>query len=447
MMKKNKNTKGITLIALIITIIILVILSGIVISSLTRSGLFSKAEETKEKTIKAQLKEEIELAVQEIQIEELQNGNSVTLETLAEKLLKNLNDITANLIENKIIGIYKGYEYEIDGSFYITIKDNNNITVTAEIVEGTEGVEEWYGTKVKVKLATYEGKNEKVAKIVYKINENQEIQVEGKETDIIIDSEGENTITYYAISTNGSKTEKKEKRIKIDKTKPSEATIIQEEVFGNSAIVNLNAIDELSGISKYDIYVNDTKNMETKETTANINNLLNNTSYKLYVKAIDKAGNISEKSEEIIIKTINVYIKKPITFEKMKVDSTSPPFEPTNVECAELLFDENLDNGSYGALLLRTWQEDYFIFSTEKNVKIDAYGEIYRDGGGVSDKKIKISKYNEETKQYEEYDIISSYSGQWYELATIEPGRYMIRAYSEDKTGYIRFDEWRLTEQ
>ena len=46
-MKKNfeKKNRGITLIALVITIIILLILAGISISALTGSGLFSKAQE------------------------------------------------------------------------------------------------------------------------------------------------------------------------------------------------------------------------------------------------------------------------------------------------------------------------------------------------------------------------------------------------------------------
>ena len=49
-MRRTNNQKGITLIALVITIIILLILAGIAISSLTQTGLFSKAQEAKQKT-------------------------------------------------------------------------------------------------------------------------------------------------------------------------------------------------------------------------------------------------------------------------------------------------------------------------------------------------------------------------------------------------------------
>mgnify|MGYP004502004339 CR=1 FL=1 len=47
-MKNKKSNKGITLIALVITIIVLLILAGISIQTLTSSGLFQKTKETKE---------------------------------------------------------------------------------------------------------------------------------------------------------------------------------------------------------------------------------------------------------------------------------------------------------------------------------------------------------------------------------------------------------------
>ena len=49
-MRKTKGKNGITLMALVITIIILLILAGIAISTLTQTGLFSKAQEAKQKT-------------------------------------------------------------------------------------------------------------------------------------------------------------------------------------------------------------------------------------------------------------------------------------------------------------------------------------------------------------------------------------------------------------
>ena len=58
MFKRYKSTKGITLVALVITIIILLILAGISISTLTNTGIFEKAKEAKQKSGNAQKEED-----------------------------------------------------------------------------------------------------------------------------------------------------------------------------------------------------------------------------------------------------------------------------------------------------------------------------------------------------------------------------------------------------
>lgn len=60
-MKTLKKNNGITLIALVITIIILLILSGITISAITGNGLFEKVKLAKEKTEQAELEEQEKL--------------------------------------------------------------------------------------------------------------------------------------------------------------------------------------------------------------------------------------------------------------------------------------------------------------------------------------------------------------------------------------------------
>ena len=63
-MKKFKNTNGITLIALVITIIVLLILAGVAIASLTgENGLLNRAADAKDATEKASGKEQIDVAV------------------------------------------------------------------------------------------------------------------------------------------------------------------------------------------------------------------------------------------------------------------------------------------------------------------------------------------------------------------------------------------------
>ena len=180
MIKIREKNKGITLIALVITIIILLILAGITIATLSNTELFEKSKQAKEENIKAQLKEEISFAIQEIQIEEEPKGNNVTLETLANGQLTNkLKDITVELGTNEITGEYKNYEYIIDSKLEVKIEEKVSetgitgrteiqtgyvfegntidIKVTANITEGTiSKIEAPSGATLKKEISTAE---------------------------------------------------------------------------------------------------------------------------------------------------------------------------------------------------------------------------------------------------------------------------------------------------
>ena len=73
---KKQNFNGITLVALVITIIILLILSGITISSLTNTGLFKNAQKAKEATAEAQQKEQDLLNQYEEELNKYANPNA-----------------------------------------------------------------------------------------------------------------------------------------------------------------------------------------------------------------------------------------------------------------------------------------------------------------------------------------------------------------------------------
>ncbi len=68
-MKKLKNNKGITLIALVITIIVLLILAGVSLRLVAgNEGILNRAEKAVSKSNTESLKEEIELAISELRI-------------------------------------------------------------------------------------------------------------------------------------------------------------------------------------------------------------------------------------------------------------------------------------------------------------------------------------------------------------------------------------------
>ena len=146
------------------TIVVLLILAGISIQAITNTGLFANAKNAKEKSMEGQLKEEISLAIQSIQTEEIYKGNSVTLETLAGEegqLKKKLGDdlSEAEAADGEINGEYKNYEFTIDSNLNVTINGPVSGTkITGSAVLQTEGyVFEGNTVEIKVTASITEG--------------------------------------------------------------------------------------------------------------------------------------------------------------------------------------------------------------------------------------------------------------------------------------------------
>ncbi len=93
--KKNiKNNKAITLVALIITIIILLILAGVAINfTIGPNGIFNKSKKSVEKYEMEEAKEKIEISIQDLIMEKTQNGED----------FPTLGEVVNKLMEEKII--------------------------------------------------------------------------------------------------------------------------------------------------------------------------------------------------------------------------------------------------------------------------------------------------------------------------------------------------------
>ena len=107
-MKKLKTQKGITLVALIISIIILLILAGISIQAITNTGIFTQANNAKRESEIASIKEQIALDIYEKQL--VPPLGSITEEQL-ETILGKYG--TVNKEDGTIVGITTGKGYEI----------------------------------------------------------------------------------------------------------------------------------------------------------------------------------------------------------------------------------------------------------------------------------------------------------------------------------------------
>ena len=106
----KNSSKGITLIALIITIIILLILAGVTISQLTENGLLYKAIKAKDQTQKMQAKEELESVLIEAAIEKQQNEKYNSNDFLNQFIISKISGAQIN--ENNVL--IKKYTFLID---------------------------------------------------------------------------------------------------------------------------------------------------------------------------------------------------------------------------------------------------------------------------------------------------------------------------------------------
>ena len=125
-MKKQYKQNGITLVALVITIIILLILAGISISSLTNQGLFTQAENAKTASEIANIKEQIQLDIYEKQLEP--PLGSIT-EGELETILSSYGTVNKGE-DGTIIGITtdKGYEILLSEIYSGTTTGEQNPT-------------------------------------------------------------------------------------------------------------------------------------------------------------------------------------------------------------------------------------------------------------------------------------------------------------------------------
>ena len=128
MKKIEKNTKGITLIALVITIIVLIILAGVAINlTLGKNGLLNRAKEAREKYEIAAAQEYIEMKIDECILEK---GKEVTLQEIVDYLAEDSNvtyyvaldevGLIAGEVEigtpKEIYVIYNRYQFKVDES-------------------------------------------------------------------------------------------------------------------------------------------------------------------------------------------------------------------------------------------------------------------------------------------------------------------------------------------
>ena len=136
-MKNLKVEKGITLIALVITIIVLIILAGIAISmTVGENGIFAKAKEAKRLQITAEAKEKIGAEILAAQVEAIERN-----EELEQAQVEDIISKYGTLQDDKDTIILKdnGYDIRLSDIYQGTITTSGSYTENKAKIELLEG--------------------------------------------------------------------------------------------------------------------------------------------------------------------------------------------------------------------------------------------------------------------------------------------------------------------
>ena len=288
---KLKRERAITLIALVITIIILLILAGITIATLGgENGLLAKVKKAKEAEIKAEMREELTLALHDLQIEKRAEAtlDDVTQDWINEQIKKyectvkddaSLSGKQVIMKKDKIIG-----KFLIDGNLNIVEEEYNESSI-----EFSYETREREGNKINIAIIIKDEINgikevQMPDGTIYPYNKKEQVGIDysvelGVEYKVKITSESgevvEKTIKiddyYYKITKNLGE------GIKIDNTaiktawnKPYQATITTEEDYiidtitvtmGGQAVT----VDKTTGVINIDKVTDD---IEIKATSS-----------------------------------------------------------------------------------------------------------------------------------------------------------------------------------
>ena len=306
-----KSNFGITLIALIITIIVLLILAGVTLNMVMgENGLFGKANNAKNKTEVAQYEEELRMCVLELQTEEASNGRTFNMDTIRDNLdtyIQKLEDETIEWKEKDIeepTGIYKGYNFYIDKKYGAHIKDK--ATGTQISMKILSEIPETGYTNQNVNLKITITNNEKGINKIIKPDGNTE-SLNGAKTYEEEKTATENAKYTYVVTDTEGKEETKEVEIKIiDKNAPQdfsiEAQVTEEgiQITATPEDAEETETNASSGINKVEYYVKkDTETEFTNKGTENIIKELPSGTYSVYAKAYDKAENEKESTNTV----------------------------------------------------------------------------------------------------------------------------------------------------
>ena len=314
MKQEMKENRGITLVALVVTIIVLLILASVTLAMIVgENGIISKAKEAKEKTEIAAWEERIDLAIIEAEGEK----RNPTLEDVIDKLYDNdIIDDKENDVDRETGAITTNEpEYVIEGKLDDYLDNQGGGEEPEEPPVYEEG-----NITFSYNPTTMTNKDVQVT-ITKNVEENYTIEYSKYDTNNWQEytgpvDMGKNGAIYARLKNSSGSSEKYATGnvANIDKLPPNEPTLQIGTVTENSIQVTANTTDQTatsenanSGIKGYQFSKDNGGTWEPSTPQASgtytFTGLTEDTEYKIKVKAIDNAGNETISSNPTSQKT------------------------------------------------------------------------------------------------------------------------------------------------
>lgn len=222
----NNKQNGITLIALVITILVLIILAGVVIAfTMGKNGIFIASKNAKKKYQTSEVQEQLEIAIAN---EQLGNLDKFTLADLKDLKIDNAQVTLGVLYRNAVVK--KGsetYNFLIDENLKVTYQENTNFGETgtsvpneSELIQDFDITIEENGTYIKAQVNNIQEKEAASVRGYIYMLDNNIINIQSENTYLYtnLDMHHEYKITVKLIDSHGNLKEKSTMVNTSDKT-------------------------------------------------------------------------------------------------------------------------------------------------------------------------------------------------------------------------------------
>lgn len=419
--QKLKINKGITLVALIMTIVILLILASISISTITRNGIFKQAQEAKIQSKRSQIIEWLGLKLIEEQSSYMKSNLQI-IEATKENIEKNINELERIGKINEIGDVKTEENGEITEPYFFATIDNDVYKVENSGVKfvGEDGTvpSKITGLTDKNTIFSYSTKewtNKNVTVTVTTTEEKYTIQTstDGKKWTNSNSQVFEKNGIIYARLTDGKNSGKMycANITNIDKEAPNmfEPTITSTTnkitLVANTTDIKQNATNGESGIDGYRFSKDGGKNWTEYQTSGTyiFDNMLkdiNGSTYNIVVQARDKAQNVTitktvqattEKNMKYYVKGANTLLCTILNKEGNKTRAYYKYKEDGAIAAMAYTDTYGRPNGdeSYG---IYTWLHPIIVSTTEDGAKY--YGDTVDTWYNTYIEKINKIEYN-----------------------------------------------------